>query len=203
MRTLVGAIHLAKNLQLTPHVLHCGQPLARQGARSVENPSFVALDFPPWIRWGQRRGASIDNIALARAHSDHRHWTHVGDGALGFVGTVYHCGWCGAPCGGRRTAWCSETCSTRYYRVWSWGALVQYIRERDGDVCRRCFATDPGAPSGARYSAWEVDHIVPVRDGGDDNPDNLRLLCAGCHVAVGYEQRAESAARSAREGSAR
>jgi hypothetical protein len=43
---------------------------------------------------------------------------------------------------------------------------------------------------------WEVDHVIPVKDGGTDNPANLRLVCHDCHVAIGYEQRA---ARKGRE----
>lgn len=39
-------------------------------------------------------------------------------------------------------------------------------------------------------TAWNVDHILPVLDGGTDDPANLRLLCKRCHIAVGYEQRA-------------
>lgn len=36
---------------------------------------------------------------------------------------------------------------------------------------------------------WEVDHIVPVKDGGTDDPTNLRTLCHDCHVVAGIEQR--------------
>ena len=28
---------------------------------------------------------------------------------------------------------------------------------------------------------WEVDHILPVIEGGTDDPANLRLLCVPCH----------------------
>lgn len=31
---------------------------------------------------------------------------------------------------------------------------------------------------------WEVDHLKPIADGGDDNPANLRLLCVPCHREV-------------------
>lgn len=34
---------------------------------------FVPLVFPSWIRWGQRRGAFVDNAALAAVYSDHKH----------------------------------------------------------------------------------------------------------------------------------
>ena len=158
---------------------------------------FVPLDFPPWLRWGKRKGAFIDNEALAAAYPDHKRHVKVPDGdptdgAFRFVlvGTVRRCGWCGNPCPGRRTAWCSPECADRFYRVWSWGQVAQYVFERDGGRCTRCCTTKPGKPKGNRYDAWDVDHIVPVRNGGTDDPANVRLLCADCHVAVGYEQRA-------------
>ena len=159
---------------------------------------FVPLDFPEWIRWGQRRGASIDNVALAVRYPDHRYWTPEG-----YIGAVYHCGWCGSVCTGRRKAWCQDACKNSFYRVWSWGALANYVFERDGRRCRRCDSTDGGPAHGARYSGWQVDHIVPVRNGGTDDPENLRLLCHDCHVAVGYEQRAAEKLTLSLEGISR
>lgn len=32
--------------------------------------------------------------------------------------------------------------------------------------------------------SWSVDHIVAVKDGGTDDPQNLRLLCGRCHGEV-------------------
>lgn len=157
--------------------------------------AFVPLVFPPWLRWGQRSGASIDNDALAAVYPDHRHYRRFvvndADGTIEtrLVGEHFRCGWCGGVCAGRRTSWCSAECREQFYRVWSWGAVAQYVRERDGDVCRRCGTTDPGVPKGNRYHAWDVDHVMPVADGGTDDPENLRLVCATCHVAIGYEQR--------------
>ncbi len=132
-----------------------------------EEPAFVALDFPFWIRWGKRRGASIDTGRLAVFYPDHR--------------IAKRCCWCARPCTGRRRSWCSETCRNKFYLLWSWPRLSLYIWKRDGGKCRRCERETPGG---------EIDHIVPIRDGGTDDPANLRLLCHDCHVAVGYEQRA-------------
>lgn len=163
--------------------------------------AFVALDFPSWIRWGQRRGAFVDDDALRAVFPDYRTVTRVETPRPGTFATVrwdrvgvYRCGWCGGVCAGRRTSWCSDACSAKFYRVWSWGALAKYVAERDGNTCRRCRTTEPGEAIDRRYGAmrpraWNVDHVVPVVDGGTDNPANLRLLCHDCHVAVGYEQR--------------
>ena len=51
-------------------------------------------------------------------------------------------------------------------------------------LCARC-----GAP------ATEVDHVVPVADGGALlDPDNLQPLCAGCHrVKTALDERARRA----------
>jgi 5-methylcytosine-specific restriction endonuclease McrA len=165
-------------------------------------PTFVALDWPPWIRWGQRKGALIDNEALAAVYPDHRYYARVvenGDVVFRRVGTVPHCGWCGRACSGRRTSWCSDACSTRFYRVWSWGAVSAYVIARDGERCTRCGTADPGSPHGNRLTGFDVDHIVPVKDGGTDDPAKLRTLCQRCHVAVGYEQRRARKARTAPE----
>lgn len=122
---------------------------------------FVALDFPEWLTWGQRSGASIDRSGWPRGPSGRP-----------------LCGWCKAELPKRRSSWCSNACSNAFGRVWSWGAVAGYVMQRDG-TCQRCGSD----------RRLEVDHILPVVDGGTDDPENLRLLCHGCHVAVGYEQR--------------
>jgi len=33
----------------------------------------------------------------------------------------------------------------------------------------------------------EADHIVPLRQGGDHQPQNLRTLCQSCHKATTKE----------------
>lgn len=163
-----------------------------------EASRFVPLVFPAWIKWGQRTGASINDAALAAVYPDHRYRQRVGD-VFALVGSVRRCGWCGGECRGRRTAWCSAKCADQFYRVWSWGRVRVYIYERDGGKCRACGTEDPGEASGSRYSAWEVDHITPVKDGGTDDPENLRLLCHDCHVTAGIQQRRARRAKVAPE----
>lgn len=49
---------------------------------------------------------------------------------------------------------------------------------------------------GGRVSAWDMDHIIPVVEGGGEcDLDNLRTLCLWCHKQV----TADLAARRARE----
>lgn len=144
--------------------------------------TFRPLEVPPWGRWGQRRGLILDR----------RDW---GDATMR-VGPNRRplCKWCKAEVPPRRRSWCSDECVNKYSRVWSWEAVRRYVKERDRLTCQCCGTTDPPKPEtrsgwGQRYDPWDVDHIVPVIQGGTDDPDNLRLLCMDCHVEVGYEQR--------------
>ncbi|UDL95629.1 HNH endonuclease [Lichenihabitans sp. PAMC28606] len=54
------------------------------------------------------------------------------------------------------------------YRTTDWDALRQVIFGRDGHQC-----TAPGCPA----RAVVVDHVVSPRNGGSDDPANLRSLC--------------------------
>ena len=38
---------------------------------------------------------------------------------------------------------------------------------------------------------YEVDHIVPLHKGGDDNIENCRALCCSCHRKITVEQESE------------
>ena len=58
----------------------------------------------------------------------------------------------------------------------TWQAIRPSILERDGHVCRiagpRC-----------KTAATEVDHIVPLSEGGARlDPDNLRAACKTCNA---------------------
>lgn len=58
-------------------------------------------------------------------------------------------------------------------RVASWEAIRRHVLDEEPD-CRIC-----GAP------AAEVDHIWPLRYGGDDRRGNLQALCVPCNRAKG------------------
>lgn len=49
------------------------------------------------------------------------------------------------------------------------------ILARDGFKCVLCGAT-------AKDDMLEVDHIIAITDGGNDNDDNLRCLCNQCNI---------------------
>lgn len=46
-----------------------------------------------------------------------------------------------------------------------------------------------------RRSLWELDHIVPLVDGGSHDPSNLQTLCTPCHKKKTAQEARERAAR--------
>jgi len=47
-----------------------------------------------------------------------------------------------------------------------------------------------------RKSLWELDHIVPLVDGGSHDLDNLQTLCTPCHIKKTAEEARLRAARA-------
>lgn len=56
------------------------------------------------------------------------------------------------------------------------GSLRWHVLARDGFTCRYC-----GAAAGQDGVELAVDHIVSVKDGGTNNPDNLATACRSCN----------------------
>ena len=54
-----------------------------------------------------------------------------------------------------------------------WRRLRLFILNRDDWRCKFCRGR----------GRMEVDHIIPRRLGGSDDPANLRALCRSCHIA--------------------
>lgn len=57
---------------------------------------------------------------------------------------------------------------------------AEYARNRQHRFERahgRCEACGVRLEAGA----WECDHLVPIKDGGTNHIDNLRVLCRPCH----------------------
>lgn len=59
----------------------------------------------------------------------------------------------------------------------AWTKLREAILRRDDYLCQVC------AEAGQITNAKEVDHIVPISQGGDDEPYNLQSICRPCHIA--------------------
>ncbi len=73
---------------------------------------------------------------------------------------------CGRPTTGSRC----KTHTIRNGSTRSWRQIRAGILYRDALTCAIC-----------GRGAAEVDHIVPITEGGTDHPANLRSLCSTCH----------------------
>lgn len=69
-----------------------------------------------------------------------------------------------------------------------WRRLRERILERDGWLCQCEDCQQRKMP----LPAHEVDHIIPLSQGGTDDPSNLRAISRSCHRA--------KSAREARHG---
>jgi 5-methylcytosine-specific restriction protein A len=54
---------------------------------------------------------------------------------------------------------------------------------RENPLCVECLKV------GKAVQARELDHIVPLCDGGPDSEENLQGLCHNCHVAKSLRER--------------
>lgn len=70
---------------------------------------------------------------------------------------------------------------TQRTRGSAWVKIRQRVLLRDRGLCVACRA------QGLVTVATEVDHIVPLSEGGGDNESNLQSLCKPCHDAKSAE----------------
>ncbi len=73
---------------------------------------------------------------------------------------------------------------------------VNAIYERQDGRCYYCrtklgFSRTPFEWNGERVQRFEIEHAQPVRRGGTDAPDNLRLACVECNRHKGMLTEAE------------
>lgn len=59
-------------------------------------------------------------------------------------------------------------------RRWSTRTRLR-IHERDNGICYLC-----GMPVG--HMGFELDHKIPIALGGNDDEENMSLICRPCHV---------------------
>jgi 5-methylcytosine-specific restriction protein A len=83
----------------------------------------------------------------------------------------------------------------------AWRRLRDQIMKRDGYICR----CDECRRTGTLKDAHEVDHIVPLSQGGTDAAGNLRAINRDCHRAKTHKeaQTARQRATAAGEGGGR
>ncbi len=61
--------------------------------------------------------------------------------------------------------------STQRGYDWNWRKLRKMVLARN-PMCQQ---------QGCLLPATDVDHIIPIRKGGDNSSDNLQALCHACH----------------------
>jgi 5-methylcytosine-specific restriction endonuclease McrA len=132
------------------------------------------------------------------------------------------CRWCGLPIlrpdgrPDRRRNW-HPACVETYKLSWPGHAKLR-VKERDGGICAACgrdtvtrrlrrsrpITPRPGDTRHAgpycravwtERHAWELDHIVPLADGGGHELGNMQTLCRPCHRAKTAREAAERARR--------
>lgn len=88
------------------------------------------------------------------------------------------CAFCGTPIYDKRKIFCNFRCRRGFHRkyrfyVITWRQIRYRVFRRDAWTCVKC----------NRRRAREVDHIVPLADGGSEfELDNCQSLCRACHL---------------------
>lgn len=74
-----------------------------------------------------------------------------------------------------RRHYCSKECMDEFNRNFSWYWIRKDVLRRDRYTCSIC-------KKRLRKKYLDVDHIIPIRMGGDlYDKANLRTLCKDCH----------------------
>lgn len=58
-----------------------------------------------------------------------------------------------------------------------WRRKRDRVLKRDGYLCQKCKA------AGRITEATQIDHEIPLAEGGSDDEYNLKSICAPCHEA--------------------
>ncbi len=102
------------------------------------------------------------------------------------------CPWCGGEVKSKRRRYCSDKCRTEFQNMTVWyrgrSAYSYKIMVRDNFTCQDCgeihnFINEYGMTIPIDDGQLEVHHIVPLSQGGGNNPTNLITLCKACHKA--------------------
>jgi hypothetical protein len=60
-------------------------------------------------------------------------------------------------------------------------ATRQFVRHRANSRCEYCGLREEDSP----LAALHVEHVLPKKHGGTDDPDNLALACVDCNLCKG------------------
>ena len=102
-----------------------------------------------------------------------------------------HCLYCGKKITNkRRKSYCSDKCSITFQNSTVWhrgrGAYGTNILYRDNFTCQDCgefhaLQNEYGVYLPVSDGQLDIHHILPVSQGGGDEPSNLITLCRECH----------------------
>lgn len=99
------------------------------------------------------------------------------------------CRTCGIELTGRKTAYCGFHCrnqfAVRFFVDCTWIKRVMF-ESKGVAACAGCgqvfeSAIMPDGPTLPDPGPLEIDHILPLVDGGTHDLDNLQFLCKSCH----------------------
>lgn len=60
-------------------------------------------------------------------------------------------------------------------------ATRRRVRNRAGNACEYCGLRQEYSP----LASLQIEHVIPRKHGGDDDPENLALACVDCNLAKG------------------
>lgn len=72
----------------------------------------------------------------------------------------------------RATVFKDKAGATKRIRGYEWQLIKRRILERDNYRCQHC---------GRVGGNLQVDHIIPLEQGGSNDDINLQVLCSECH----------------------
>jgi len=105
------------------------------------------------------------------------------------------CRYCGKPISAMRKHYCSDMCNM-YFKYAAHDTKVNSLRRfmHKYYLFRCCDCSSIMAyevPSGLMLPIYsgEVDHIIPLKDGGKHLISNMQLLCYDCHMKKTLKQR--------------
>lgn len=101
-------------------------------------------------------------------------------------------------------AWAGRDDKAARYGISSgtWRSLKAKVTKRDNSCCYMC-GIEQGDPDDPETKPHELDHIIPIFEGGAvDNLDNLGLACVPCHEVKSKAEAARANQRRHRRRSA-
>lgn len=104
----------------------------------------------------------------------------------------------GGKCGKHRpqNGWQARPSSSDHLRPSSgrWAKLKAAVMQRDMYLCQSC------QRNGIDKQGSEVDHVVPLSEGGTNNLDNLQCICRSCHREKTREESIRAVRRKLSDG---